>query len=97
MQASNFPEMFTGPLSTTFVKTVWQFSHIDGSQIKKLPLFLEKYFRYRLQTSQKYLSDDYAHKKHDKIKKFKKIKKTQKIKKIYTSSTSSRFQRVQEV
>ena len=35
IEASNFPEMFTGSLSTTFVKTVWRFSHIDGSQIKK--------------------------------------------------------------
>ena len=27
-------KMFTGPLSITFVKTVWRFSHIDDSQIK---------------------------------------------------------------
>ena len=36
IEASNFPDMFTGPLSVSFVKTVWRFSHIDGSQIKKI-------------------------------------------------------------
>ena len=35
IDASNFPEMFIGSLSTTFVKTVRHFLHIDGSQIKK--------------------------------------------------------------
>ena len=35
LEASNFPEMFIGSLSTTFVKTVSRFLHIDGSQIKK--------------------------------------------------------------
>ena len=42
MQASNFPEMFTGPLSTTFDKTVCRFSHIDGSQIKKTAISYKK-------------------------------------------------------
>ena len=35
MEALNFTEMFDGSLSTTFVKTVWRFLHIDGSQIEK--------------------------------------------------------------
>jgi len=44
MQASNFPEIFTGPLSTTFDKTVCRFSHIDGSQIKKTAISYKKLF-----------------------------------------------------
>ena len=42
IHASNFAEMFIGPLSTTFVKTVWRFSHIDGSQIKKTAISYKK-------------------------------------------------------
>ena len=42
IHASNFPEMFIGSLSTTFVKTVWWFLHIDASQIKKTAISYKK-------------------------------------------------------
>ena len=40
LEASNLTEMFDG--STTFVKTVWRFFHIDGSQIKKTAISYKK-------------------------------------------------------
>ena len=42
IDASNFPEMFIRWFSTTFVKTVWWFLHIDGSQIKKTAISYKK-------------------------------------------------------
>ena len=55
IDASNFPEMFIGSLSTTFIKTVWRFLHIDGSQIKKYAK--NEVFRHFLENAWKFLAE----------------------------------------